>query len=244
MSSKPTSAQILLEVKNLYVHYGKLLALNDVFMTIPEGEIVSLIGANGAGKSTILKVISGLMKPTRGVILYQGRGINGLPPHKITQLGIAYVPEGRRLFNKMTVMENLLMGRYTKKNGQHLKEALDRAFRYFPVLKERIKQKAATLSGGEAQMLAIARGLMVEPKLMLFDEPSIGLSPIMTAQIGEVISEINKEGTTVILAEQNARLALKLSHQAYVFETGNLILHGKTDQLIHNKEIIKAYLSA
>lgn len=244
MSSKPTSEQKLLEVKNLNAQYGKVHALSNISLDISEGMIAALIGANGAGKSTTLNTIAGLMKPTSGSIWFGGKRIAGLPPHEITAMGIILVPEGRRLFTKISVMDNLKMGRYTRKSGKRTAEAMERAFHHFPILKERIKQRAGTLSGGEQQMLAIARALMVEPQLMLLDEPSIGLSPLMTAEIGKVIADINKEGTTVILAEQNARLALKLSREAYVLETGHLALHGKTEELIHNEKIIKAYLSA
>ncbi len=244
MLSRLTSDQKLLEVKHVAAHYGKVKALDDITLDIPEGMIVSLIGANGAGKSTLLKIISGLIKPTFGSIWFQGTRIDGLPPHKITKLGIVHIPEGRRLFTKMTVLENLRMGRYTRKDGKKAVEVMERAFHHFPVLKDRIKQRAGTLSGGEQQMLAIARGLMSEPTLMILDEPSIGLSPIMTAEIGRVISDIYKEGTTVMLAEQNARLALKLSQRAYVFEIGRLTLQGNTEELIHNEAVVKAYLSA
>ena len=244
MSSKLTSDQKLLEIRNITAHYGRIQALKDVSLEVPEGMIVALIGANGAGKSTTLKIISGLMRPSNGSIWFQGTRIDRLLPHETTKRGIVHVPEGRRLFAKMTVLDNLRMGRYTRKSGIGASEAMSRVFHHFPILKERMKQRAATLSGGEQQMLAIGRGLMAEPKLILLDEPSIGLSPIMTFEIGQIIVDINKEGTTVILAEQNARLALKLSKQAYVFETGHIALQGNTEELIHNEEVIKAYLSA
>ena len=244
MSLKHTSEQKLIEVKDLIVHYVKVQALRGISIDIPQGAFIALIGANGAGKSTTLKAISGLIRPTSGSIWFQGQRIDKLPPYKITELGITHIPEGRRLFTKMSVLDNLKMGRYTRKNGKRAAEVMERALRHFPVLKERMKQRAGTLSGGEQQMLAIARGLMAEPKVMLLDEPSLGLSPILTIEIGRIISEINKEGTTVVLAEQNARLALKLSREAYVFETGRISLQGKTEDLAHNEEIIKAYLSA
>ncbi|MCK4785666.1 MAG: ABC transporter ATP-binding protein [Desulfobacteraceae bacterium] len=244
MSLKHTSDQNLLEVKDLIVHYGKVQALQGISIDIPQGAFIALIGANGAGKSTTLQAISGLVRPSSGSIWFQGKRIDILPPHKITKLGIIHIPEGRRLFAKMSVLDNLKMGRYTRKNGKKAAEVMEGVLRHFPVLKERLKQRAGTLSGGEQQMLAIARGLMAEPQVILLDEPSLGLSPILTVEIGRIISDINKEGTTVVLAEQNARLALKLSHEAYVFETGLISLQGKTEDLAHNEEIIKAYLSA
>ena len=244
MSSQHTSDQKLLEVKDLVVHYGKVQALRGVSIGITEGAFIALIGANGAGKSTTLQTISGLIRPTSGSIWFQGKRIDKLPPYKITELGIIHIPEGRRLFAKMSVQDNLKMGRYTRKGGKKAAEVMERALRHFPVLKERMKQRAGTLSGGEQQMLAIARGLMAEPKVLILDEPSLGLSPILTFEIGQIISDINQEGTTVVLAEQNARLALKLSREAYVFETGRISLQGKTRELVRNEEIVKAYLSA
>ena len=244
MSLPHTSDQNLLEVKDLVVHYGKVQALRGVSLAIPEGAFIALIGANGAGKSTALQAISGLIRPTSGSIWFQGERIDKLPPYKITERGIIHIPEGRRLFAKMSVRDNLKMGRYTRKGGKEAAEVMERALRHFPVLKERMKQRAGTLSGGEQQMLAIARGLMAEPKVLILDEPSLGLSPILTFEIGQIISDINREGTTVVLAEQNARLALKLSRDAYVFETGRISLQGKTEELVHNEEIVKAYLSA
>jgi branched-chain amino acid transport system ATP-binding protein len=245
MSSRHTLDQKkLLEVKDLVVHYGKVQALRGVSLDIHEGAFISLIGANGAGKSTTLQTISGLIRPTSGSIWFQGKRIDKMAPHKITELGIIHIPEGRRLFAKMSVLDNLKMGRYSKKGSKRAAEVMERAMRHFPILKERLKQRAGTLSGGEQQMLAIARGLMAEPKVLILDEPSLGLSPLLTFQIGNIISEINKEGTTVVLSEQNARLALKLSREAYVFETGRITLQGKTEDLAHNEEIVKAYLSA
>ena len=244
MSSKPIWGRSLLEAKALTAHYAKVKALDNISLYVGEGMVVSLIGANGAGKSTTFKVISGLIKPSDGGVWFQGDRVDGLPPHEITKRGIAHVPEGRRLFTKMTVSENLQMGGYTRKTDKKSDDARERGFHHFPVLKERLNQKAGTLSGGEQQMLAIARGLMAEPKLMILDEPSIGLSPIVTAEIGRVISEINKEGITVLLAEQNARLAIRLSNYVYAFETGRIVLEGTPEELSGNEEVIKAYLSA
>ena len=234
----------MLEVKDLSAHYGRTRALNGVSFAVEEHSIIALIGANGAGKSTALKIISGLHSASGGSIRFRGQRIDGFPPHKVTKLGIVYVPEGRRLFLKMTVKDNLIMGRYLARNGQKAAEAFERVFVHFPVLKERLNQKAATLSGGEQQMVAIGRALMGEPELMMLDEPSLGLSPLMTREIGKVVMDINREGTAVILSEQNARLALKLSTKAYVFETGRLALHGDTADLCQDPRIINAYLSA
>ncbi len=241
MSSKLTSDEKLLEVKDLVVHYGKTRALKGVSLDIPEGMIVALIGANGAGKSTILRIASGLMKLTSGQVWFERNRIDTLPAHQIAKLGIVHVPEGRRLFTKMSVLDNLKIG---SRDGKRVNEVMERVFQHFPILRERIKQHAGTLSGGEQQMLAIARGLMAEPRLLLLDEPSLGLSPIMTMEIARIIVEINRQGTTILLAEQNAKLALKLSQRAYVLETGLVALAGNTEELMHNDAVRKAYLSA
>ncbi len=241
MSSKPTSEEKLLEVKDLVVHYGKNQAIKGISLDIPKGNIVALIGANGAGKSTLLKVISGLMKPTSGEVRFEGKRIDRIPAHRIVKLGITHVPEGRRLFAKMSILDNLKIG---SRDGKGMTAAMERVFQHFPRLQERIKQRAGTLSGGEQQMLAIGRGLMAEPKLLLLDEPSLGLSPMMTMEIARIVVEISHAGTTILLAEQNARLALKLSQKGYVLETGLITLEGDTETLIHNEEVIKAYLSA
>ena len=241
MSLKPTLEEKLLEAKDLVVHYGKTQALKSVSLNIPEGMIVALIGANGAGKSTILRIISGLMSPTSGEVWFEGKRIDRTPAHQIARLGIAHVPEGRRLFTKMSVLDNLRIG---SRDGKRTTEAMERVFEHFPILKQRVKQRAGTLSGGEQQMLAIGRGLMAEPRLLLLDEPSLGLSPIMTSEIAQIIVEINRQGTTILLAEQNARLALKLSQKGYVLETGLIALSGNTENLVHNEAVIRAYLSA
>ena len=241
MSSKPTSEEKLLEVKNLVVHYGKNAAVKGISLDIPKGKIVALIGANGAGKSTLLKVISGLMRPTSGEVWFEGKRIDRVPAHHIVKLGVTHVPEGRRLFSKMSVLDNLRIG---SRDGEGMTALMGRVFQHFPRLQERLKQRAGTLSGGEQQMLAIGRGLMAAPSLLLLDEPSLGLSPMMTMEIARIVVEINRAGTTILLAEQNARLALKLSQKGYVLETGLITLEGDTEALIHNEEVIKAYLSA
>jgi branched-chain amino acid transport system ATP-binding protein len=242
MSSKPTSEQKLLEVKNVSAHYGRARALSGITFDIPEGIIAGFIGANGAGKTTLLKIISGLLKPSDGEVWYRGVRIDKLKAHEIIRYGIAHVPEGCEIFKKITVRENLEIGSYTQKDKGKITEAMERVFKHFPILKERRNQKAGTLSGGEQQMLAISRGLMSSPKLLLSDEPSLGLSPIMIEEIGKIIKDIHMEGTTILLVEQNALLALRLSQKAFVLETGNLIMEGETDELLHNEEIKKAYI--
>jgi branched-chain amino acid transport system ATP-binding protein len=231
----------ILDINSLSVKYEKNEALKSVSFGVPYGIIFALIGANGAGKSTVAKVISGLKKPDSGEILFKEKRIDTLPPHEIAKLGIAHVPEGRRLFMKMSVRENLIISIRDKKKSPMI---LERVFSHFPILKDRIKQKAGTLSGGEQQMLAIGRALMTDPILIILDEPSLGLSPVMTTEIANIIAEINRQGTTVILAEQNAHLALTLSQKVLVLETGHIALIGNTSDLIHNEDIIKAYLSA
>jgi len=235
--------KLLLEVKDITVHYFKVPAVRNISITVDDGEIVALIGSNGAGKTTTLRAISGLKHPTTGEILFKGQRINKLPPHKINALGIAMVPEGRRVFPQMTVMENLLMGAFLRKEKEDIQKDLDEViFRHFPRLKERKNQTAGTLSGGEQQMLAMGRALMSAPKLLLLDEPSLGLSPIMCGEIGKIIMNIHTEGRTVILVEQNARLALGLAQNAYVIETGDITLSGPAEELRENDEVKKAYL--
>jgi branched-chain amino acid transport system ATP-binding protein len=234
---------LLLEVKDMTVHYYKVSAVRNISITVEDGEIVALIGSNGAGKTTTLRAISGLKHPSTGEILFQGQRIDKLPPHKINALGIAMVPEGRRVFPQMTVLENLLMGAFLRKDKDEIQKDLEEVvFRHFPRLKERKKQAAGTLSGGEQQMLAMGRALMSAPKLLLLDEPSLGLSPIMCMEIGKIIRDIHNEGKTVILVEQNARLALALSQHAYVIETGNIALSGPAKELSNNDNVRKAYL--
>ncbi len=234
---------MLLEMKDITVHYYKSPAVRNISITVEDGEIVALIGSNGAGKTTTLRAISGLKHPTTGEIHFKGQRIDKLPPHKINALGIAMVPEGRRVFPQMTVMENLLMGAFLRKNKDEIQKNIDRVvFRHFPRLKERKKQSAGTLSGGEQQMLAMGRALMSAPKLLLMDEPSLGLSPIMCMEIGKIINNIHTEGKTVILVEQNARLALALAQHAYVIETGDITLSGLAEELRNNDNVKKAYL--
>jgi len=234
---------LLLEVKDITVHYYKVPAVRNISITVEHGEIVALIGSNGAGKTTTLRAISGLNHPITGEILFKGQRIDKLPPHKINALGIAMVPEGRRVFPQMTVLENLLMGAFLRKDKSDIQKTLaEVVFRHFPRLKERKKQAAGTLSGGEQQMLAMGRALMSEPKLLLMDEPSLGLSPIMCGEIGKIIMDIHTEGRTVILVEQNARLALALAQHAYVIETGDISLSGPVEELRNNDNVKKAYL--
>jgi branched-chain amino acid transport system ATP-binding protein len=235
--------KLLLEVKDITVHYFKVPAVRNISITVEDGEIVALIGSNGAGKTTTLRAISGLKHPSRGEIHFKGQRIEKLPAHKINAVGIAMVPEGRRVFPQMTVLENLLMGAFLRKDKDDIQKDLDGViFRHFPRLKERKKQAAGTLSGGEQQMLAMGRALMSAPQLLLMDEPSLGLSPIMCGQIGKIIMDIQTEGRTVILVEQNARLALALSQHAYVIETGDIALSGPAKELRENDDVKKAYL--
>ena len=234
---------MLLEVKDITVHYFKVPAIRNISINVDDGEIVALIGSNGAGKTTTLRAISGLKHPTAGEIHFKGQRIDDLPPHKINALGIAMVPEGRRVFPQMTVLENLLLGAFLRKEKDAIQKDLDGlVFRHFPRLKERTTQAAGTLSGGEQQMLAMGRALMSAPKLLLLDEPSLGLSPIMCGEIGKIIMNIHAEGRTVILVEQNARLALGLAQHAYVIETGDIALSGPAKELRENDNVKKAYL--
>ncbi len=234
---------LLLEVKDITVHYFKVAAVRNISIGVNDGEIVTLIGSNGAGKTTTLRAISGLKHPSSGEIRFNGQRIDTLPPHKINALGIAMVPEGRRVFPQMTVLENLFMGAFLRKDKNAIQKDLEETvFRHFPRLKERTKQAAGTLSGGEQQMLAMGRALMSAPKLLLLDEPSLGLSPIMCGQIAKIIRDIHVEGRTVILVEQNARLALVLAQQAHVIETGRIVLSGPAGQLRENEEVKRAYL--
>ncbi|MFS0823823.1 ABC transporter ATP-binding protein [Bacillus sp. 1P02SD] len=235
----------LLKLDGIHSYYGKIHALSDINLEIYEGEIVALLGSNGAGKSTTLKTISGIIKPKKGLIEWKGENIVGNPAHKIVEKGIIHIPEGRRIFGGLTVTENLELGAFTvRKNKKQIKEGIERAFDLFPRLNERAKQIAGTLSGGEQQMLAISRGLLSQPKLLMLDEPSMGLAPIIVQEIMKIIKEINKQGTTILLIEQNAKAALKLANRGYVIETSKIIMHEEASVLRENDKIIKAYLGA
>jgi len=234
--------KLLLNLKDITVCYHKVSAIRNIDMEVDEGTIVTLIGANGAGKSTTLRAISGLNHPTTGEIWFQDKRIDKLPPEKINKAGIAQVPEGRRVFPQMTVKENLLIGAFLRSDRQGIERDMKTVFRHFPVLKERQKQAGGTLSGGEQQMLAMGRALMSNPKLILMDEPSLGLSPIMCQEIAKIIKDIHAEGRTIVLVEQNARLALALAGKGYVLETGNIVLEGPAKDLRENPDVKKAYL--
>ena len=230
----------MLKIEDMHVYYGAIHAVKGVSFEVGEGEIVALIGANGAGKSTILKTISGLMHPRSGSITFMDKSIAHTEAHKLVRQGLAHVPEGRRIFLQMSVQENLEMGAFTQKEVS--KEELDRIFQLFPRLKERRKQVAGTLSGGEQQMLAMSRALMSKPKLMMLDEPSMGLAPILVDQIFSIIKELHAAGTTILLVEQNASKALEIADRAYVLETGKITLSGTGSELVHSPEVQKAYL--
>jgi branched-chain amino acid transport system ATP-binding protein len=232
----------LLEVREVRVRYGTVDAVKGVSFEVSERAIVSLIGANGAGKTTSLRALTGLVRPSSGEIRFENTSLVGLAPHQIVRLGIAHVPEGRRLFPKMTVLENLKMGAYLQTNKAAVAATLEMIYQHFPILRERGRQRAGSLSGGEQQMLAIARALMNRPKLLLLDEPSMGLSPIMTAEIGKVIRQINALEVSIILVEQNAMLALTLAQHGYVLETGSLVIQGKAQDLLRDEGVKKAYL--
>ena len=232
----------MLKVKNLSVHYGMIQAIKDISFEVNEGEIVTLIGANGAGKSTILRTISGLVKPSSGEIEYLGKPIHNVATRKIVEQGIAQVPEGRHVFKGLTVQENLDLGSFTRKDKQNLAGDLEAVFERFPILRERKNQDAATLSGGEQQMLAMGRALMTKPKLLLLDEPSMGLAPIFIKEIFHIIQDIQKQGTTILLIEQNANVALKIANRGYVLETGNIVLTGTGEEFLASDEVQKAYL--
>ena len=232
----------MLEVKDLNVYYGAIHAIKNISFEVNEGEIITLIGANGAGKTTTLHAVSGLLKPKSGSIHFCGKEITHTDAYKIPKLGLAQVPEGRRVFANMTVMENLEMGAYIRNGKENLNEEYERIFERLPRLKERRKQAAGTLSGGEQQMLAIGRALVSKPKMLLLDEPSMGLSPILVQEIFSIIQDVNKTGVTVLLVEQNAKMALNIANRAYVLETGQVVMSGDAKELSNNEQVRKAYL--
>ncbi|MGI6484779.1 MAG: ABC transporter ATP-binding protein [Tepidanaerobacteraceae bacterium] len=232
----------MLILDNVVAHYGNIMALKGISLSIKPGEIVTVIGANGAGKTSTLKVICGLVNTTSGKISFQGKDITNKPTADIVEAGIAMVPEGRRVFPKMTVQENLRLGAYLNKNKQEITQDMERVFELFPLLKDRLKQVAGTLSGGEQQMLAIGRALMARPKLLLLDEPSMGLAPKIVENIFNIITTINQEGTTIFLVEQNAHMALSIASKGYVIETGTIVIEDTTYNLLNNEKVRKAYL--
>jgi branched-chain amino acid transport system ATP-binding protein len=231
----------VLRIDDLHVFYGKIHALKGIGLEVKKNEIVAILGNNGAGKSTTLKTVSGLLTPRRGLISLEGETLSGVPAHQIVLRGIAHVPEGRRIFNRLTVRENLMMGAYPRRD-RGIPADLDRVFALFPRLEERIAQVAGTLSGGEQQMLAIGRALMANPRLLLLDEPSMGLAPVLVEQIFETITDINRQGTTILLVEQNAAMALGIAHRGYVLETGTIALSGTATALAENPDVRRAYL--
>ena len=233
---------MLLSIENLQVYYGAIHALQGINFSVEKGEIVALIGANGAGKSTTLNTISGILRPREGKISFDGQEIQQIPPQDIVRKGIIQVPEGRKIFGRMTVWENLEMGAYTQKDRAVIKHDVESVFDRFPRLRERRNQLSGTLSGGEQQMLAIARGLMAHPTLLLLDEPSMGLSPLLVEQIFDIIQDINEQGTSILLVEQNAQMALAIADRAYVLETGKIVMQGTGDDLLEDKSVIEAYL--
>ena len=232
----------VLEIKDIEVYYGMIQAIKGISFEVNEGEVIALIGANGAGKTTTLHTITGLLSPKKGSVIFEGKDITKVPAHKIVSLGIAHVPEGRRVFAELTVYENLKMGAYTRKDKDEIEKTLEMVYKRFPRLEERKNQLAGTLSGGEQQMLAMGRALMSHPKIIVMDEPSMGLSPILVNEIFDIIQEVSKGGTTVLLVEQNAKKALSIADRAYVLETGRIVLEGDAKVLMNDDSIKKAYL--
>ena len=232
----------MLEVRDLQVYYGMIHAIKGISFDVNQGEVIALIGANGAGKTTTLHTITGLLAPKSGSVLFEGKDITKVPAHKIVSMGMAHVPEGRRVFAELSVYENLKMGAYTRKDKKEIEESLANVYKRFPRLEERKNQMAGTLSGGEQQMLAMGRALMSKPKIILMDEPSMGLSPIFVNEIFDIIKEVSKSGTTVLLVEQNAKKALSISDRAYVLETGTITMSGKAKDLLEDEAVKKAYL--
>ena len=233
---------MLLEVNNLNVYYGAIHALQGVSFNVEEGEIVTIIGANGAGKSTTLNTICGLLRPREGSVQFRGQGLTGMPADGIVKLGISQVPEGRKIFANMTVLENLEMGAFSRTDKAEIQTSMQAVFKRFPRLKERLGQLGGTLSGGEQQMLAMGRGLMSNPAMLLLDEPSMGLAPILVEEIFSIIAEINAQGTSILLVEQNANMALQIANRAYVLETGRVVLEGPAGEVLANPQVIEAYL--
>lgn len=233
----------MLEIKNIEICYGKIMVVRGLSLRVEQGDVRAILGANGAGKSTTLKTVMGYLddQPEKGTVHFQGKRIDGMETEDIVRLGIAYVPEGREVFPELTLRENLLMGAYTRRD-RGVSDDLDRVFAYFPVLKERLKQQAGTLSGGEQQMLAIGRALMSRPKLMILDEPSLGLSPLLVSEIFDIVRSINAEGTTILLVEQNATKALSVAHHAYIMETGRIVLEGSPEKLMNDEDVQEFYL--
>ncbi len=231
----------MLQIEGIHVFYGAIQALNDVTIEVQQGEIVAIIGSNGAGKSTLLRTISGLLRPRQGEILYEGKPIHETAPHEIVKMGISHSPEGRRIFTNMSVMENLQLGAITRKDAE-IGSDMEAVMKRFPRLRERIKQNAGTMSGGEQQMLAIGRALMSRPRLLLLDEPSLGLAPNLVTEIFKIVTDINGDGTTVLIVEQNAHRALEIAHRAYVLETGNIVLTDTGKNLLANPKVKEAYL--
>ena len=232
----------MLDVKNIEVAYGKIVAVKDISLKVNKGEIVTLIGSNGAGKSTTLRTISGLIKPRKGEITFEGTRIDGKPGHEVVELGICHSPEGRRIFPRMSVRENLELGAFLRKDKAGISEDFDRVLNLFPRLKERVEQRAGTMSGGEQQMLAVSRALMGSPKILLLDEPSMGLAPVLVEMIFETIKKIREQGTTILLIEQNANAALEVADRAYVVESGSVRMSGKASDLRKDDAVTKAYL--
>ena len=232
----------MLDVKDIRVHYDKVEAIKGVSLQVSDGEVVALLGSNGAGKTTILRTISGLMRPTSGEVWFSGQRIDRLKPSQIVNLGVGHVPEGRHVFPDMSVEDNLILGAFLRKDRAGIKQDLEELYKSFAILKERRTQKAGSLSGGEQQMLAISRALMCQPKIVLMDEPSMGLSPVMEEEIARIIRTINDRGISVLLVEQNAAMALKLANQGYVLETGNIVLCDKCNELLNNEDVKRAYL--
>ncbi|MGE5592671.1 MAG: ABC transporter ATP-binding protein [Betaproteobacteria bacterium] len=234
----------MLRLVDIDVYYGLVLALRQVSMEVSQGEIVALLGANGAGKTTTLRAISGVVRPRRGRIEFMGERIDDFAPERIVQMGIVQAPEGRQVFPELSVRENLLIGTYARRDRKAVAQDFERVYAHFPVLKERERQAAGTLSGGEQQMLAIGRALMARPRVLLLDEPSLGLAPIVTRQIFDIIRALNAEGTTILLVEQNARLALGVSTRAYILETGRIVLSGQSESVLNSEEVKRSYLGA